>query len=1181
MKSVKPIIFGLLCLLLAGNFALAQNDPTAASKENPFSVYIPHTQPSPALRPQDTPSFEMAQIPATAQMRRIRVLSPNGGEQWEKGKTYTVRWTSTGNIPEVRIVLKWGPGVGVWIPVADRVPNTGEYACTIPETVKQEGREFMVIVMTPDGLISDSSDSPFTIQAAKEVPKPAPMVTRGAPEVELFLVKPNLGNPLLLRPEQLASRFPLTVATRSTAVPSQVQLLHTLRNHRIQLYKDGRAFYNLRVANIAGSPKIYSQASGFPITAEDHKYKAGFRWEWDVEVEISTAFETPREWPQMFDIRFAEVGGGAEKTNYHAAYVDAKMTPDLDKFTLLHITDLHVAGRNDRIPEVLAEMRTPIERRQLLSRYRNFNDNLRAVIAYANEKARKGETVLVVLTGDVVDYYRDTIPTSIDPEVSKIRPDPTVNNFQIFRDIITGRDGRGEPLLCPIFVVPGNHDYLKPECPLHFSIQLLDLIKVREKDSHQAFGLTENEGREYDHWTRGCPPISERIAGELPQHWPVHRGIDARRVVKEKGLYGIALNQDEAYDLTDPQHEHLKEYLTEINYDTDFRFAVGPHQFVCLNTGQDIVPSKGELLSGELLATYYIPGQTKRDFVHGGVHNRGITDEHVDLLKRACADTKERSIVFCFTHAPLLNLPHNRTTDVHLLFEDHHKSVLPPPPANILSVFLNRMMTGSPMPETLDRPAEEYCGIRSWELKQAGYPQGGTSHFRGHGESRGWHAFGCAEGNFNQIFNTTTNEREFPNYTRRPVVVLSGHTHKVHEFRLSYLSGIRYHLDNYSGTSFETSQSLTKATNKANWLMAHSPLFLISGALKRAAPLFREIAVNGNLIESMKMVTLLGFGHLPPLGMEHLFTAESIQLARLGGYDVDARNSMKPSVHWQWAHGTNDRMIVMWDVMDKFYLQFERISIYENLFKSEAIPFPVRRAVEPDCKKIEATLLRSAGFGTGDNQAIYPEWYDPGHKNSLRALFYTVSAVRLNQFGVDFGYPARNSLDLQSHYRWALTASIKDIADEIDNRIERIFKSTAPGPNKADVLRLWFASESIHLARAGRFNHEWRDSLDPSLHLRWALSVSPEQVVTDILEKYQIQADNQYKASGLDGLRKFYAATARRIDSWARDPFETDFEVRDPDYYLTQAQTMEAQDLFNALRVKVRRLGVGLKRFGQ
>jgi len=184
MKSIKPLIFGLLCLLLAGNFALAQNALTPASNENLFPAYISDTQASPALKSQDTPSFEMAQIPGTEQMRRIRVISPNGGEQWEKGKTYSVRWTSTGNIPEVKIALKWGPGVGIWLPVADRVPNTGEYSYTIPETVKQEGREFMIIVMTPDGLISDSSDSPFTIQVAKEVPKAAPMVAKPAPEAE-------------------------------------------------------------------------------------------------------------------------------------------------------------------------------------------------------------------------------------------------------------------------------------------------------------------------------------------------------------------------------------------------------------------------------------------------------------------------------------------------------------------------------------------------------------------------------------------------------------------------------------------------------------------------------------------------------------------------------------------------------------------------------------------------------------------------------------------------------------------------------------------------------------------------------------------------------------------------------------------------------------------------------------
>jgi len=119
---------------------------------------------------------------------------------------------------------------------------------------------------------------------------------------------------------------------------------------------------------------------------------------------------------------------------------------------------------------VLSETRTADEVRELRARYVNYNDGFREVIRYANKRVRDGELVIVVATGDLVDYFKDRLPTAFRGGTN-ITPDVTKNNVQVLRDLITARDGRGEALLCPIFMVLGNHDYLIPEPPLMYTLK--------------------------------------------------------------------------------------------------------------------------------------------------------------------------------------------------------------------------------------------------------------------------------------------------------------------------------------------------------------------------------------------------------------------------------------------------------------------------------------------------------------------------------------------------------------------------------------------------------------------------------------------------------------------------------------------------------------------------------------
>jgi len=111
----------------------------------------------------------------------IKVIYPNGGEIWEKGKKYTIRWESKGLSGNVKIMLKWGTGSVGWFTVTESAVNSGGYNYTVPKTgIGQEGGEFKIYVMTRDEFIKDASDRPFTIETretlAKDVPKLAPSI---------------------------------------------------------------------------------------------------------------------------------------------------------------------------------------------------------------------------------------------------------------------------------------------------------------------------------------------------------------------------------------------------------------------------------------------------------------------------------------------------------------------------------------------------------------------------------------------------------------------------------------------------------------------------------------------------------------------------------------------------------------------------------------------------------------------------------------------------------------------------------------------------------------------------------------------------------------------------------------------------------------------------------------------
>jgi Leucine-rich repeat (LRR) protein len=112
-------------------------------------------------------------VPASS----LTVTSPNGGESWEVGSFYKIRWTGDGNIEEVRIELSTDNGTS-WSHIVESTANDGVYNWGVPGMPSDQ---CLVRVGKTDSDMgpSDVSDAVFSI-----VPQTAPT---------LWVTSPNGG----------------------------------------------------------------------------------------------------------------------------------------------------------------------------------------------------------------------------------------------------------------------------------------------------------------------------------------------------------------------------------------------------------------------------------------------------------------------------------------------------------------------------------------------------------------------------------------------------------------------------------------------------------------------------------------------------------------------------------------------------------------------------------------------------------------------------------------------------------------------------------------------------------------------------------------------------------------------------------------------------------------------------
>jgi hypothetical protein len=108
--------------------------------------------------------FDFSDAPfsiVAASTTSITVLSPNGGEIWEIGKTYEIKWTNnTGKYVVIELVRS---STGVSYPITSSAgPTKTSFIWTIPSTI-QPAQDYKIRIKTTDGTVIDTSDYPFSI----------------------------------------------------------------------------------------------------------------------------------------------------------------------------------------------------------------------------------------------------------------------------------------------------------------------------------------------------------------------------------------------------------------------------------------------------------------------------------------------------------------------------------------------------------------------------------------------------------------------------------------------------------------------------------------------------------------------------------------------------------------------------------------------------------------------------------------------------------------------------------------------------------------------------------------------------------------------------------------------------------------------------------------------------------
>jgi hypothetical protein len=934
--------------------------------------------------------------------------------------------------------------------------------------------------------------------------------------------------------------------------------------------------------------------SRFPKSALEHQHWAGFRWEGIIKIGIDMPYNWEPEggWPAMCDIKLNE------RTNFHVVYITETL-PNSNDLKFIHLTDTHIARRNDLIPRVICQHLEPWQQRIFRARYRNPNDNLRAIIHHVNAMSREEKPNFIVLTGDIIDYFHDgyfkgdTYHYGYGQDAPTV-PSPSTSNVRKFIDIITGQEEKGEALTIPIFIIPGNHEYLPyehllvfnldpeleptgtiifyrllvtilniiPVINLGFSIfQALQIIRIppelwhlptsarldEELDRHRGFQLNKIEALLFDLWKKGDTEKYRVVSEEYKKDWHSESwpsNYEETLSLQQMGRFVI------------PGHDHFFQYLTEISYDTDFSFPIGDHQFLCLNTGQDVeIPSADEVIASKGEPAYFSKADRgKARFLGDAPWNRGFIPQHGEMLTTAQQRAGRRGLVFLFTHAPLIN---------------HRPQEIP--------------------------ERDEYGKLFHTNDLNQGLIENELD-------------YDIARNSFQMI------GKEGKGFT----MAFAGHTHGNNEYRLvvGKSSDLKLPLTVQCMWSWYSKQ----IQESSEWLKMHSPLFFVGGSQKSGHPMVREVHVgNDRLLRAYLNRYIPRLGQAIVSGpMTSFLTAFVSQFGEIGGYKGILITPIDGGFLQELRGRLTemDRELVVWDMIENFLQMFKCLgdvialggywggmlgdfygvceqrdmNVYtylQNWDSSTEIFLKSRNRLPKEItgeekfrekfrnlgeihEEIDFCIKKISGWVKEDGMLFVPEWY----KNwkiepprfipfcRIQLLLLANIKVWLNRFGLkdmDYGL---ETCDVEYQFKSIDPFKHTSIFHEVEKRILELFEFANSDDEKP--LRLWYTFESTYMAELGGYKVEDRNELNPAVHMKWALTLPRDAIIADMIVKYQLQAEYQMKKSGIEGLRRFYSSSSARLAAWAAIGESVVY-----DDYLKESASWDGQKILEQLTSRV------------
>ncbi|MCP4348878.1 MAG: peptidoglycan DD-metalloendopeptidase family protein [Desulfobacterales bacterium] len=139
------------------NYSVTLYFSTSLSSIGSYSAFVEFMAPGTTRWWEVAGSNESFQV----NQQNLKLISPNGREQWDTGKNYTIMWDTGSAHNYVRILLYKGEN---WFQtIAVKTDNNGSYSWTIPNSLP-EGNDYKIrIADYSTGFLDDYSDEFFSI----------------------------------------------------------------------------------------------------------------------------------------------------------------------------------------------------------------------------------------------------------------------------------------------------------------------------------------------------------------------------------------------------------------------------------------------------------------------------------------------------------------------------------------------------------------------------------------------------------------------------------------------------------------------------------------------------------------------------------------------------------------------------------------------------------------------------------------------------------------------------------------------------------------------------------------------------------------------------------------------------------------------------------------------------------